>query len=184
MNTFRPQNILGLLALTIAVAACSKDEAPVEETAPAPAEEAAPAAPAPAPVNTAPVMAEPVRPADTSADLDGFVEYVGEDKVFFALDSSELSSNARAKLEKQAEWLNHYSRVRIAVEGHCDERGTREYNLALGERRANAVKEYLVALGVRANRISTVSYGKERPLVSGSGESVWSQNRRGTTVLR
>ena len=185
MNNFRLKNIVGVLALTAAVAACSKDDdVAVESTAPAPVEETAPAAPAPAPVTNEPVVAEPLRPADTAANAGGFVEFVGGDKVYFALDSSELSSTARATLEKQADWLNHYTRISVTVEGHCDERGTREYNLALGERRANAVKEYLVALGVRSSRVNTVSYGKERPLVSGSGESVWSQNRRGTTTLR
>ena len=106
------------------------------------------------------------------------------DRVFFAYDSSELSAEGRATLEKQAGWLKQYANVNITVEGHCDERGTREYNLALGERRAQAVKNYLVSLGVPAERLNTISYGKERPAVMGADESAWAQNRRGVTVVQ
>jgi peptidoglycan-associated lipoprotein len=105
------------------------------------------------------------------------------DRVFFDTDSSSLSADAQHTLQKQSEWLKQYSAVNVTVEGHCDERGTREYNLALGERRANAVKKYLVSLGVGGKRISTISYGKERPAVIGNDESAWSQNRRAVTVL-
>ncbi len=105
------------------------------------------------------------------------------DRVFFALDSSVLSPDAQATLERQAEWLNKYSNVNVTVEGHCDERGTREYNLALGERRAASAKNYLVSLGVSPSRITTISYGKERPAVLGSNEAAWSQNRRAVTVI-
>jgi peptidoglycan-associated lipoprotein len=105
------------------------------------------------------------------------------DRVFFALDSSVLSSEAQATLGRQAEWLKSNSSVKIAVEGHCDERGTREYNIALGERRATAAKNFLVSVGVDAARVSTISYGKERPAVMGSDESAWSQNRRAVTVI-
>lgn len=105
------------------------------------------------------------------------------DRVFFGYDSSELESDGRAVLEKQAQWLKTYANVSITVEGHCDERGTREYNLALGERRANAVKNYLMSLGVDGSRINTISYGKERPAVVGSDDSSWAQNRRGVTVV-
>lgn len=105
------------------------------------------------------------------------------DRVFFALDSSVLSGDAQATLDRQAAWLNANSSVNVVVEGHADERGTREYNLALGERRATAAKNYLVSTGVSAARISTVSYGKERPAVSGSDEGSWSQNRRAVTVI-
>lgn len=104
--------------------------------------------------------------------------------VLFAYDSSALSENARETLKMQAAWMDYYPDTKILVEGHCDERGTREYNLALGARRATAVKTYLVALGVASNRIETISYGKERPVVAGTGPSVWSQNRRGVSVLR
>lgn len=105
------------------------------------------------------------------------------DRVFFDYDSSSLSSEAQATLQKQAEWLGRYPNVNITVEGHCDERGTREYNLALGERRASAAKKYLVSLGVSSGRISTISYGKERPAVVGSDDSSFSQNRRAVTVV-
>jgi len=105
------------------------------------------------------------------------------DRVFFDFDKYNLKADARNTLEQQAAWLAKYPAVSIIVEGHCDERGTREYNLALGERRANSVKDYLVALGVAPNRIRTISYGKERPVALGSNESAWAQNRRGVTVV-
>lgn len=111
------------------------------------------------------------------------VENVG-DRVFFALDSAELNSEARGILERQARWLKQYGKVTLVIEGHCDERGTREYNLALGERRANAVKNYLVALGVDSSRIEVISYGKERPEVVGSNDEAWAQNRRGVSVVK
>jgi peptidoglycan-associated lipoprotein len=106
------------------------------------------------------------------------------DRVFFAYDSSVLTGDAQATLERQANWLRgDGASQNVVVEGHCDERGTREYNLALGERRAAAAKSYLVSLGVASERVSTVSYGKERPAVLGSDESAWGQNRRAVTVL-
>ncbi len=101
--------------------------------------------------------------------------------VYFGYDRYDLSSAARARLQAQAAWLQAHGDVKVTVEGHCDERGTREYNLALGDRRANSVKNYLVALGVDPIRIHTVSYGKERPAVTGTGETSWAQNRRGYT---
>jgi peptidoglycan-associated lipoprotein len=116
----------------------------------------------------------------TQADL---VQNVG-DRVFFALDSSSLSAEARAILDRQAEWMGKYGNTKVTIEGHADERGTREYNLALGERRATAVRNYLVAKGVAASRISTVSYGKERPEALGSNEESWARNRRGVTSVQ
>ena len=106
------------------------------------------------------------------------------DRVFFELDKTELSQEARQTLDKQAAWLKRYPTVHVVVEGHCDERGTREYNMALGARRANTAKAYLAALGIEPGRLSTVSYGAERPAVLGTGESVWSQNRRAVTVVQ
>ena len=106
------------------------------------------------------------------------------DTVFFAFDSSQLSAEAQAALDTQVEWLKKHDDVNVIVQGHCDERGTREYNLALGERRANAVKQYLVSQGIAEDRISTYSYGKERPAVLGNSESAWAQNRRAVTVIR
>ena len=105
------------------------------------------------------------------------------DRVFFELNNSELSQEARQTLDRQAAWLKRFPAVRVTLEGHCDERGTREYNMALGARRANAARSYLVALGIQTARIQTVSYGAERPAVLGTGESVWSQNRRAVTVV-
>ncbi len=107
----------------------------------------------------------------------------GTDTVHFATDSSDLDSDATATLAKQAQWLLKYPNVRATIEGHCDERGTREYNLALGDRRANAAKNYLVNAGIAASRLSVISYGKERPAETGSDEGAWAQNRRAVTVV-
>ncbi len=105
------------------------------------------------------------------------------DRVFFDFDKFNLKPDARKTLEKQAAWLKANPSVRVTVEGHCDERGTREYNLALGERRANAAKDYLVSLGINPSRLKTISYGKERPVAMGSNEAAWAQNRRSVTVV-
>ena len=105
------------------------------------------------------------------------------DRVFFDLDKSDLKPEARTTAESVATWMNSYPAVAVTIEGHADERGTREYNLALAERRANSVRDYLVALGVDSNRLSTISYGKERPAVLGSNEDAWTQNRRGVFVV-
>ena len=104
------------------------------------------------------------------------------DRVFFAYDSYSLAASAQATLSKQAKWLKANPSIAIAVEGHADERGTREYNLALGDRRASSVKDYLMSKGISSNRISTISYGKERPVQSGSNDTSWAQNRRSVTV--
>lgn len=105
------------------------------------------------------------------------------DRVFFAFDSAAISSSDQKTLDRQAQWLKKNAGVNVTVEGHCDERGTREYNLALGERRAAAVKNYLLSSGISADRISTVSYGKERPAVLGSSSAAHAENRRAVTVL-
>ena len=105
------------------------------------------------------------------------------DRVFFDYDSSELDADARELLQDQVAWLKQYSSVSVSIEGHCDERGTREYNLALGEKRAQAVKNYLVSLGISADRVATISYGKERPAVVGSNDGAWAQNRRSVTTV-
>ena len=113
------------------------------------------------------------------------VEYLASgvpDRVFFATNESVLTTASRDTLRKQATWLRENSGINIVLEGHADERGTREYNLALGERRANAAKDYLMTYGVSANRISVISYGKERPVDSGSNPLSWSKNRRSVTV--
>ena len=113
------------------------------------------------------------------------VEYLASgvpDRVFFATNESVLTTAARETLRKQAAWLRKNSKVTIVLEGHADERGTREYNLALGERRANAAKDYLMTYGISSDRISVLSYGKERPVDSGSNPLAWSKNRRSVTV--
>ena len=105
------------------------------------------------------------------------------DRVFFAFDRSDITPEAQQTLTRQADWLRRYPNVTVTIAGHCDERGTREYNLALGERRAQAAKNVLVALGIPASRISTISYGKERPIVVGSNEEAWAQNRVAITTI-
>jgi peptidoglycan-associated lipoprotein len=165
-------NILGMIAAVALVTACGT--APEEQAATsgsgattAPTSSAAPAMP------SGPKM----------GSQEDLVVNVG-DRVFFDLDKYSLGSEARRVLEKQAIWLKKYRIITVAVEGHADERGTREYNLALGERRANSVKDYLVALGVASDRIRTISYGKERSVALGSNEAAWAQNRRSVTVVR
>ena len=113
------------------------------------------------------------------------IEYLASgvpDRVFFATNESVLTTASRETLRKQAGWLRKNSKVNVVLEGHADERGTREYNLALGERRANAAKDYLMTYGISGNRISVISYGKERPVDSGSNPLAWSKNRRSVTV--
>lgn len=105
------------------------------------------------------------------------------DTVHFEYDKSDVTDEDKSVLQRQATWLQRYPQVRVTIEGHCDERGTREYNIALGARRANAVKEYLVSLGVSSGRVDTISYGKERPICTESTEECWAQNRRGVTTI-
>jgi len=113
------------------------------------------------------------------------VEYLATgvpDRVFFATNKSVLTTASRDTLRKQAAWMRKHNDVTVTIEGHADERGTREYNLALGERRANAVKDYLMTYGISGSRLNVISYGKERPVNSGSNPLAWSQNRRSVTV--
>jgi peptidoglycan-associated lipoprotein len=153
-------------ALLVAGCASKKEAPPAEVPPPPPA-----AAPQQAPVSTiVPGSAEDLR------------VNVG-DTVHFDYDQYSLTDEDKGTLQRQATWLQKYPAVRVTVEGHCDERGTREYNLALGARRANAVKEYLASLGVSSSRVETVSYGKERPICTQSDESCWAQNRRGVTTI-
>ncbi len=119
----------------------------------------------------------------TPGTQDDLVLNVG-DRIFFDYDRYDLKAEARSTLERQASWLKKFRNLNVVIEGHADERGTREYNLALGERRANSVKDYLVSLGVPSSRLSTISYGKERPAILGSDESSWSQNRRSVTTIK
>ncbi len=156
--------------LTLFLAACGGGE----EIDTTPTEPAPTTAPPPPPIDTGPVYAD--------GSQEQLAALVG-DVVLFAYDSDELTSASRATLRAQAGWMGSYSNVSITIEGHADERGTREYNLALGERRAVAVQNYLEGLGVDASRISRIRYGKERPVSFCSNESCWSQNRRGATVV-
>ena len=113
---------------------------------------------------------------------DDLIVNVG-DRIFFELNSHELNEDSQDLLQDQASWLKQYGNVNLTIEGHCDERGTREYNIALGERRAQAMKNYLIGLGVEAGRMSTISYCKERPAVLGSNDAAWDQNRRAVAVV-
>ena len=166
--------ILALIAAAALLAACSSTPEEVAELKGAGG--AQPAMPAPTP--------PPAQQAMTQQNLGPAAELaqIG-DRVLFDTDKSDLSPAARATVDKQAAWMKKYANVSVTIEGHCDERGTREYNLALGERRAIAVKNYLVALGVPPSRIKTISFGKERPAVVGSTEQAWAQNRRSVTVV-
>jgi len=119
----------------------------------------------------------------TPGSIQDFQQNVG-DRVYFDFDQSSVRADGRGTLDKQAAWLKQYANYKITIEGKCDERGTREYNLALGERRANAVKQYLISQGLPAARIGTISYGKERPEVVGSDEGAWARNRVGITALQ
>jgi peptidoglycan-associated lipoprotein len=149
----------------------------------------------PAPVTTPPVTSEssPDAGTVTSTDEVGLVELpgsqsalvaaAGSDTIYFGTDRSDISAEAQATLRAQARWLVANPNVRASVEGHADERGTREYNQALGERRAQAAKLFLMAQGVPETRLLTISWGKERPVATGSDESAWAQNRRSVTVV-
>ncbi|MES1199302.1 MAG: peptidoglycan-associated lipoprotein Pal [Pseudomonadota bacterium] len=140
--------------------------------------------PAPAPVVETPTATPtPTAPrGPVPGSVEDFRVSVG-DRIFFAYDQSDLSAEARGVLERQAAWLRQYPNVRVLVEGNADERGTREYNLALGARRAAASRDYLASLGVATNRMESVSYGKERPLDPRSNEEAWSVNRNAHTAI-
>jgi peptidoglycan-associated lipoprotein len=120
--------------------------------------------------------------AATPGSQQDFVVNVG-DRVWFTVDSSDLTPEARGILDRQAQWLRQYNRYAIQLEGHADERGTREYNIALGARRAAATRDYLVSRGIESNRLRTISYGKERPVAVCDNDSCWNQNRRAVSVL-
>jgi peptidoglycan-associated lipoprotein len=159
-----------LLASTIALAACSKK--PPEDLPPPPVETATPT---PTPGPTGPMV----------GSQQHFIDAVGmaNTVVYFDTDMFNIDAEDSAKLQVQARYFSQYPNLTFTIEGHCDERGTREYNLALGERRANAAKNYLASIGIPASRIQTVSYGKERPVALGSNEAAWAQNRRAATIV-
>lgn len=158
-------------AATLALGACAK-KAP-EQLPPAPTE------------TTAPATETPTDAAAGPGTQEHFATAVGAPNttVYFDTDQYDIDAEDSAKLQTQARYFAQYTTVNFTIEGHADERGTREYNLALGERRANAAKNYLVSLGIPAERIRTVSYGKERPVALGSDEGSWAQNRRAATVV-
>ena len=160
-------------AALIAVAGCAPKKKPADLPPPPPT--------ATEPTPPPPPMSQPSGP--TPGSRADFIAQAGTDTVHFALDSSDLDSEAQGILTRQLAWLNKNPNVRVTIEGHCDERGTREYNLALGDRRANAAKNYLASRGINPARISTISYGKERPAAAGSDESAWAQNRRAVTMV-
>ncbi len=160
-----PPNLLTLTALALAVAGCSST----------PAEEPQTDSIVSSPVEAAPPVEETVT---DPAPVDEAPVTLSLDAVYFDYDSYALNSDSRGALESIAQSLNSQPGVRIQIEGHCDERGSNEYNLALGEKRARAVEEYLISMGVDASRLSTISYGEERPAVEGMDESSWSRNRR------
>lgn len=166
----RSTTSLMIAASLLALGACAK-KAP-KELPPPPLETTGPVTPQ-TNTNTGAVV---------PGSQEDFVASISSDRIFFDTDSSSVDSNDQATLQSQAQWLAKFPEKRITIEGHCDERGTREYNLALGERRANATKNALVAMGVATTRITTVSYGKERPDATGSDEDAYARNRRAVTV--
>jgi len=165
-----PRNLrLVTMAAVLVLAGCASKPKPAAE------------APPPAPPPSSAVQGQ-VESTVVPGSVQDFRVNVG-DTVHFDYDRYAITSEGRDLLQRQAAWLQKYQQVRVTIEGHCDERGTREYNLALGARRANAVREYLVSLGVSSRRMDTISYGKERPICTESSESCWSQNRRGVTTI-
>ena len=186
----RSREVVLCLALMTALVmgACAKKQPPVARPTPPPSATAGGSAKPPAPpqpvAEPVPVPPEPV-PEDAvgSKSLDDLNRDSPLKPVFFELDSSELSSDGQATLQANAGVLKQYGTWQITIEGHCDERGSAEYNLALGERRAIAARDYLVSLGVAANRVRTVSYGKEFPFDPGHDEAAWSKNRRAHFVI-
>ena len=161
------------LILTFLFVGCAKEEPP-PPTAEAQPRPVAPPPPPPAPV--------PTPPPGPSISQQAFQEFQNQD-IYFDFDKYDLRTDARTTLDRKASFLNQNSSVRVQIEGHCDERGTNEYNLALGERRANAAKQYITTAGVSAARMSTISYGEERPLDPGHNEAAWARNRRAHFVI-
>lgn len=162
-----------LLASTALVAGCGKKKVDV-----------LPPAAEGTDYGTQPTDTTPTTGAVVPGSQEDFLQTVGQfgDRIFFDTDRFNVDTEDQATLQRQAQWFARYPNTRITVEGHADERGTREYNIALGERRATAARNYLVSQGIDARRVATISYGKERPAVLGSNEAAWSQNRRSVSV--
>jgi peptidoglycan-associated lipoprotein len=163
--------ITAVVATALALTACSKK--PPAQLPPAPGQALGPPSQSALP------------PSGATPGTEAHFQQVmnGRDVIYFDTDKYDIDSDDAAALRQQAQYLLQYRNVHATVEGHCDERGTREYNLALGDRRANAAKNYLVSLGVPADRLTTISYGKERPVALGSDEAAWAKNRRAVTVI-
>ncbi len=172
-NLSRKMRLLAMLAATSALAACATPTPPPPAAPPPPPPPAA--APPPPPMAQAPRGPIP-------GSVQDFVVNVG-DRVYFDFDQYAIRSDAQPVLAAQAAWLTRYPAVQVRIEGNCDERGTREYNLALGARRANSVRDFLVAHGVSSSRIETISFGKEKPIDPGTGEDAWAHNRNGHTAI-
>jgi peptidoglycan-associated lipoprotein len=165
-----------LAAASLAACASTKPAGPVAPRGPA-----EPEAPYRPPSQPAPIAQEQA-PGVVPGSAQDFIINAGE-LVYFDLDAYTLRADAKPVLDAQSAWLRRWGAVRVRIEGNCDERGTREYNFALGARRANAIKEYLISRGISASRIDTISYGKERPLDPGSNEEAWARNRNGRTAI-
>jgi peptidoglycan-associated lipoprotein len=180
-TNFRAAARLGLIAVaTVSMAACATRPKPAPYTPPPASGTTAP--PSAQNPYTPPPAPGPVTSSAIPGSSQDFVVNVG-DLVYFDTDSHDVRADALPVLDAQAAWLKRYPGVQVRIEGNCDERGTREYNLALGARRANAVRDYLVSHGVSASRINTISYGKEKPVDPGTGEEAWSRNRNAHSVL-
>jgi peptidoglycan-associated lipoprotein len=175
------------LVLALAVAAACAKKPPPQAPAPPPPPAAAPAPPPPPPPPPPPAPPPPRPLTEEEIFARKTVEQLNAEKplddVFFDLDRSDIREEGKSALQKDADWMKRWKSTQITVEGHCDSRGSAEYNLGLGSRRATAVKDYLVSLGVAANRITTVSKGKEQPFCRDENESCWQQNRRGHFVI-
>ena len=167
---------MAMLGSLIALGACAAQPKPA---APMPVATAPVTAPRPAPAAPTPMPSVSGQMAGSKADFQA----KATDRVFFALDQYTLTDQSRSSLQGQAAWLKQYPKVRVQIEGNADERGTREYNIALGQRRADSVKTYLSSLGVSTARIDTISYGKDRPIDPGHGEEAWNQNRNAHTTV-
>jgi peptidoglycan-associated lipoprotein len=187
MTFRRLASVLGLsLVLAVAAAGCHKKVPPAAPAPPPPPPPTAPVTPPPPPAPPPPAPT-PAPRALTEAEIfaNRSLEDVSRDldDVYFDLDKSEIREDAKSLLQKNADWMKKWTSTQVSVEGHCDSRGSAEYNLALGSRRANAVKEYLTNLGVPAGRLTVVSKGKEQPACSEEAESCWQRNRRGHFVV-
>lgn len=184
------RSLFALGASALILSACATKPEPEPEPVPVVQQPEAPVFVEPTPAPTAPPVVEaPTIQIDPNAPLPGSLEDFGyqsggEPRVFFAYDQYTLSREARERLSQQARWLQTYPQYNAIIEGHADERGTREYNLALGARRADSIKSFLVAQGISPGRLTTVSYGKERPIDGRSNEDGWARNRNGFTNLR